>query len=293
MFGAAIAILCAFTWSVSIILFKKSGDQIHPILLNLCKNLLALILIIPTTLLIDGMALPHIAPTDLALLLASGFVGIGLSDAMVLRALSVIGASRIAIVECTYAPFVIFLSVTLLGEAFTMTRLVGILLVIAALLCVSFSGTRDETISRARLAAGFRWGILGLFSMAAGIVLIKPLFDRVPLFWIIGIRLGSGVVASTLVFLALRRKRDLLADLVQAERKALIFAACFLSTYIAMILWVAGYKYNDATIAAVLNQMSTFFTVILAALVLKERLTPAKVAGTVLAVGGVLVMTLT
>lgn len=291
MLGSFLAVFCAFTWSVSVILFKKSGESLHPVLLNLLKNSIALVLIIPTIWVFDGLEVPTLDGMEWAILLGSGLLGIGAADAMVLKALREIGASRIAVVECTYSPFVMALSILFLGEALTGARVVGALFVGAAILCVSVRKEASEA-DPARIARGMIWGIAGLFSMAAGIVMIKPLFSEAPLFWIIGIRLGAGVVASVLIFAALPRKAQLLRDLRMVERKALVATACVLSTYVSMMLWVAGYKFNDATVAAILNQTSTIFTVVLAAMILKERFTPLKAAGTVLAVVGVLIMTL-
>ncbi len=290
MLGAFLAVFCAFTWSVSVILFKKSGEGLHPVLLNLLKNSIALVLIIPTILVMDGATLPDLAPAQWGTLLFSGLLGIGIADAMVLKSLREIGASRIAIVECTYSPFVMSLSILFLGEALTGARIVGALFVAGAILCVSLKPEVSE-ISPQKILRGMLWGVAGLFSMAAGIVMIKPLFVHVPLFWLIGIRLFAGVAASIVIFMGLRNKATLLGDLKRVERKALVATACVLSTYVSMMLWVAGYKFNDATVAAVLNQTSTIFTVVLAALILKERFTPLKVVGTALALAGVVIIT--
>ena len=56
MLGIILAITCAITWSISVILLKIAGTQINPIILNLGKNTLGLILLIPTAFLWDG---PH------------------------------------------------------------------------------------------------------------------------------------------------------------------------------------------------------------------------------------------
>ena len=57
-----------------------------------------------------------------------------------------------------------------------------------------------------------------------------------------------------------------------------------------MFIWLAGYKYADGATAGVLNQTSTLFTVGLAAIFLKERLTVAKCLGTLAAFSGVAVI---
>ena len=56
------------------------------------------------------------------------------------------------------------------------------------------------------------------------------------------------------------------------------------------MLWTAGFKHTTAGRAAIYNQLSTVFIIILAVLFLKERLTMRKVLGVVLAVGGAVVV---
>jgi drug/metabolite transporter (DMT)-like permease len=59
-----------------------------------------------------------------------------------------------------------------------------------------------------------------------------------------------------------------------------------------MILWLAGYKYTLASIAAVLNETASVFILLLAALWLKEPLTRRSVLGVTLTLGGVALMLL-
>ena len=45
--GVTIAITCAFTWSLSVILLKLASNHVHPLVLNLGKNSLGLLLLAP------------------------------------------------------------------------------------------------------------------------------------------------------------------------------------------------------------------------------------------------------
>ena len=51
--------------------------------------------------------------------------------------------------------------------------------------------------------------------------------------------------------------------------------------------WIVGFKYTSVSVASILNQTSVFFTLILAAIFLKERLSSLKIAGAVLGFLGV------
>ncbi len=59
-----------------------------------------------------------------------------------------------------------------------------------------------------------------------------------------------------------------------------------------MIAWLAGMKYTMVSVAAVLNQLSTVFIFILAAIFLKEPVTLPRVSATILAVLGAILATM-
>jgi len=50
----------------------------------------------------------------------------------------------------------------------------------------------------------------------------------------------------------------------------------FFGSYLSLLCWLAGFKYAQAGIAALLNQTSTVLIVLLAAIVLKQPLTKVK-----------------
>ena len=68
--------------------------------------------------------------------------------------------------------------------------------------------------------------------------------------------------------------------------------AAFVGQFLAMILWLAGYKYTQASVAAILNETASVFILLLAALWLKEPPTRRGLAGVALTLTGVVVMML-
>jgi drug/metabolite transporter (DMT)-like permease len=57
-------------------------------------------------------------------------------------------------------------------------------------------------------------------------------------------------------------------------------------SYLSLMAWLAGFKYSQAGVAALLNQTSTVLIVLLAAVFLKERLTRVKLVAVALAFTG-------
>ena len=64
-----------------------------------------------------------------------------------------------------------------------------------------------------------------------------------------------------------------------------------LGTYVPPIFWLAGMKYAYASVAAALNQTSTLFTFVLAALILKEPVTRTRLGALLLGLLGVVLVT--
>ena len=63
--------------------------------------------------------------------------------------------------------------------------------------------------------------------------------------------------------------------------------AAFVGQFLAMVLWLAGYKYTLASVAAILNETASVFILLLAWVWLKEPLTRRALAGVGLTLAGV------
>ena len=274
-------------WAFAVILFKKSGESVHPIGLNLFKDLFALVLFLPTMWLF-GETLWRDAPAwEYALLLASGALGIGLGDTFFFKSLNLLGAGLTAIVDCLYSPFIIGLSLLFLGERLSVLQGIGAALVVAAVLAASLQWGKG-LLSRRDLAWGITYGVLGLATMAVGIVMIKPLLERSPLLWATEVRVAGGAAALAVILLFHRRRRAIVSSVISTSKRGwgYMLGGSFMGAYLAMALWLAGMKYTHASVASALNQTANVFIFIFAALLLREPISRRRTLGIVLGFAG-------
>jgi drug/metabolite transporter (DMT)-like permease len=290
-FGETLALTTAVIWSFSVILFKKSGETVHPLGLNLFKNTLTLLMVPPTMLLL-GQRLFLAAPMgDYLLLMLSGFLGIGIADTLFFKSLNLLGAARSAIVDCTYSPVIIVLSIFWLGESLTFAQVAGALLIISAILAIGREKGLVE-ITRKQLTIGILLGTAAMVANGISIVMIKRLLERSPVLWAIEIRL-IGATVGLLAHLALHPGRNrVIQSVMEVKSWKYMVPGSILGTYLALMFWIGGMKYAPASVASALNQTSNIFIFILAALFLKERITIYKVAGIIMAVAGVFLVIL-
>jgi drug/metabolite transporter (DMT)-like permease len=287
--GEILALSCAIIWAVAVILFRKSGETVPPLGLNLFKNVLALALFVPTSLVLGVTLLPDASFNEYLLLLASGIIGIGVSDTLFFKSLNLLGAELSAIVDCLYSPFIIGLSVLFIHESISGFQLFGVLLIVSAVLAISGIGDK-KNISRHDLILGVVLGVLAMASMAVGIVMIKPLLNRSPLLWVVEVRLLAGCVGLGLYLLIHPRGKSIVSSVLSVRNWQYMLPGSLLGAYLAMVVWMGGMKYTQASIASALNQTSNVFVFILAALLLKEPVNFIRVLAIILAFSGAFIV---
>ncbi len=285
--GEILSLASAVVWALSVILFRIAGEKIHPLVMNLFKNMLALVLLAATAAVIGGA--PSLPPKTFLIFALSGVLGIALSDWLFFTALVKLGAELTAIVDCAYSPFVIGLSFLFLGERMNGLQIAGVALIVGAVILITRKKS-DDRISRRDLLSGVGIGIVSMLLTAGGIVLIKPYLAGVSIVWATLIRMTGGAAAGTVMWTLHPRRRELLKPLRTGANYKVLIPASVLSAYFSVLIWLAGMKYTLASIASALNQLNTIFIFILAAVILKEKITPIKVYSVVLAfVGAILV----
>ena len=290
MLGEILALCAALVWAFSVVLFKRS-ESISPQGLNLFKNVVAIVLLLATMPIIGSWFDWQRSAEDWWRLALSGVLGIAVADTLFFMALRRLGAGRLAVVECVYAPVIVVMSVLMLDEKVGGGFVLGAVLVVGGVL-LSNRGTPREDAESSELTYGAFLGVIAIVCMAFGVVVAKPALERGGLVELSLIRLVAGVIAQVLWIAFVSRERGILDVFKPGAVWRWLMPASVLGSYIAMLLWLGGFKWADASVAALLNQMSTIFTIILAWLILKEPMTSEKWWGAVTAVCGVAVILL-
>jgi len=289
--GEILSVLAAVIWSVSVVLFRLSGRRMTPFRLNFFKNVVASLLLI-TTLVILGMPLLRSVPlSDYLLLFLAGFLGITIADTLFFQGLNLVGAGLSQVVGCAFPPSVILLSFIFLGERLTWGDILGTLFIMGGIL-LSTRHEPPEGTTPAELRRGVLIGTASMVIMAVSVVITKPVLNRSPVLWATTIRLLGGVFTMMLIATFSRRHRSAWRAFVPSRAWKVTVPAAIMGAYLAMVIWVAGMKFTQASTASILNQTSAIFVLPVAALVLGERITRQKMLAVVLGVAGVTLVTL-
>jgi drug/metabolite transporter (DMT)-like permease len=301
--GEFFSLLCAGFWGFAVILLKKAGEKIPAIALNPFKNLLALILF---TITLYIMGIPLVQPliedggfmtmNDYVRLTISGIIGIGIADIIFLHSLNIIGASISAIVDTIYSPAVIFFAFFLLGERLTFIQIFGATLVVGAVLYASLK-IQHIPASRKRMNLGIIMSAFSIILMALGIILTKPVLEKVAhnvgqQFWVASYRIVPGLIVSSFILRVRGRNKNILSKFKDRSVWPSLVGGSILATYIGLAFWTIGMAFTSASIASVLNQTSTIFIFIFAWLFLGEPMTKRRIVSVIIALIGVFIILL-
>jgi drug/metabolite transporter (DMT)-like permease len=256
--------------------------------LNLFKDALALVLFIPTLLLLNvPLFSPEHTVSDWVVLLLSGTLGIGIADSLFFAGLNRLGAGRASIVCSLYSPFVVICAYFYLDEPLGLPLVLGMGLMAGAILVGNWEPWTARTAEeRRRMAAGVALSAASVLLMAAGIVLAKPVLNRADPWWAATVRLIGGCAFLAAQGMSRRHRRAVIEAFRPNRSWRVAVPGGLLGAYVAMIIWIMGFKYTSAGVAGVLNETNMIFVLILGAVFLHEPITTRKVAAVLMAFAG-------
>ncbi len=289
--GEFYALLTALMWASAVIYLKRSGESIAPFALNVFRVVISTAALLLTLVVVRQDILRPAPLADYLILVASGIIAIAISDTLFLMALNRVGAGIMAIIDCLYAPLVVLFAFMLLGEQLGFWQYAGMVLVITGVLIAARHEPPPGMHAR-EIVAGSIYGFLSMATVALGIVIAKPVLNRSPVLWATTVRQVGALAVMLPVALALRSRREIFSLFRPARHWRFSAPATFLGSYFALIFWIAGMKYTLAGAAAILNQTSSVLILVFASLFLKERFTLRKAIASVIAVAGIIMVTL-
>ncbi len=287
--GELYALTCAVVWALAVVFFRRSGETVPPLALNLFRVGVSSVLFM-ATLAVRGQPLLGVAPLgDYLRLAASGLIAIALADTLFHACLNRVGAGINAIVDTLYSPFVICFAFAMLGERIGPWQVAGMVLIIGGVLVA----TRVEApagTSRRTLVIGILLGVASMATLSFGIVLAKPALEHNDVLWATTVRQLASLAGLLPAALLQRQRWRTLAVFRPSASWRFTLPGTVLGSYAALLFWIAGMKHTAVGTAAVLNQTATIYILVFASLFLGERFTRRKAGAAALALAGVVLV---
>ena len=139
---------------------------------------------------------------------------------------------------------------------------------------------------------GFIFGVLAQIFTAYSVLIVKPIMQDNSIVFVALYRFGTGLCATIVILLIKDGYESIVSKFKKGFQDRYILWGSFMGTYLSVIFWLAGYKYTLAGRAAIYNQLSTIFIILLARIFLKESLNFKKVIGLIIAIIGAILVTI-
>ena len=287
--GDFYAILTALCWSCGVIFFEIAGRVLNSLQISLLKNIVGVLGFI-SFIILQGDPFPDFIGQEYFILIISGIIGVAIGDILFLASLRRIGSSLSAIVSTGYTISIFILAFLMFGEVISFISYLGGVLVILGVVI----GTIDRDLERTpkEILYGVSFGLLANLCTAYSVLLLRPIMDVHPVLPIALVRFSIGMIISAFGILYLNGKLALRETILKGFSNYNLLAGAFFGTFLSVIFWLAGFKYTLAGRAAIYNQLSTIFIILLASVFLNQQMTKRKWVAVSLALMGSFIVSL-
>lgn len=280
--GVAAALGSAASWAVGSVLFKQLGDHLSPVAMTLAKGTVASVFL--AAVLVAIGAAP-IANEPLVMLILSGVLGIAVGDTLFFMALQRLHAHAVVILFTLGQVLTVLLAVLLLGERPSTLEWVGMALVVVGVTAVLWVQLNDEE-NRLSLV-GVACGLASVLAMSFSVIMCKDALESVGTVQATLVRMVAGTVTMLVFAYGMRQMSGALDALARPKVMGQFLGSVGVITFGGFWLSIVAIANVDASIANTLNSTEPLFVLPLAAFILREKITPAIVGSSLVAVAGI------
>jgi drug/metabolite transporter (DMT)-like permease len=286
--GEFAALLTAFLWSGTSIVFTEATMRVGAIMVNITRMIMALCLLgISIPLLGLSIELSH---TQILYLAYSGIVGLVLGDTFLFQAFKDVGA-RIGMLLMSLVPaMTAMLAWAFLGESLSLQSIAGMLVTMIGIALVILERQPPTAGVERNMLRGVLLGVLAALGQATGLILAKVALNEAPIHGLVAtiVRIAAAVVIFLPLAAAMKWYRNPFR-IYAHDKKALGYTAvgAIIGPYLGITFSLVAIAYTKVAIATTIMALPPIIMLPMLRWVYKEHITPRAVAGALLAVAGI------
>ena len=281
--AAIVALSSAIASGSVALLLKYSTRGMRPLLVNYLKVLSGTLALGLAVVAVSPQDLFSIALPDLALIAFAGFTGPFVAWFLYTKALSKGDVSLIHPIVNTYPLSAMVAGYFIAGYSVKLLHVLGALLVITGVkLLVERRSRRTVSLTPVlmALAVSVIWGI--------NTVLFKLVLNRSSPLHVAFLRALFALVFMTPLAVFLTKRFSFKARYLGTS-----VAAGLVSDFIGVFLWLLSLKLGEVSLSATISASAPIFSAVLSWKLFKEKMNSRRVIGIVLAVGGIVTVSVT
>jgi drug/metabolite transporter (DMT)-like permease len=229
--------------------------------------------------------------TDIALLLASGAVGMAVGDYFYFAAIQRVGVRQASLLHATNPLFLLLWSLSFAsGDSLHLVEIAGVLLVVGGV--VDVTRRREPAVLgiKRHFASGVVFGLAAALGQAIGLLIAKGPVDTCHPTFASAVRLTGAAGSLLLASLLTGRLHAGLRIFRNPDARRRSLEPVFLGTFLGIACMTIAISSAKPAVAGALLSLTPVFVIPVSRWLLLEPIRPATLIGTCIAVSGVVLL---
>lgn len=274
LWGILSALLSACSWAFGTITFERIGKVVPFVGITFLKGAFSIILMI-LLLAVTGGLYP-IGWWEFSFLALSGIVGITIGDSLFFKSLQDLGAKTQVIFFLLGQILTMILSLLFLGELLSFEQYIGAFVLLIGVIVTTW-GTQTNHPNKSR---GIIFGLASMTCFSVSAIMVKAAISDVPVITATFYRMMFGTIFTLGYGVTSRNFSSWIRPLRDKKLLGLFVLNVIVITYGGFLLSMVAIKYISVSLASVLSATEPVFVLLLAFLLMREKVTNRELIGT-------------
>ena len=287
--GEAIALATAVIWGTGILMYRVALRELSPIELTFIRSVSAALFLVLAAAAFGSTPFGGLDATDMVLLILSGVL-LFIGDISYFHCVGTIGIWIATPLSSVYPLFVAGIAYIFLGESVTGLQLTGIIVIVLGIVVLTFRSPPGDGQNQGISTVSSLYGLMAAFLWATSLVALRFVLIDEGLF----VATSSRSVVIVLILAMILGARGNLGELrrrtLSREVRYLSFISGAWGIGLGALLFYYSMEFIGTARATAISATYPLFAGFLGTLLLSERMTINKVAGTILVVAGLILL---
>ncbi|MFA5524021.1 MAG: DMT family transporter [Tissierellales bacterium] len=290
--GEVAALVTTLCWAITAISFEMAGKKVGSLSVNYIRLVIGFILISFFTFFTRGSLLPLDASTNAWIWLSiSGFIGFFLGDMFLFQSYLEIGSRISMLVMATSPPITALLGYVFMRERLRYIDFIGMAITLIGIAIVVLNKNPDEKkIKLSHSFKGLVFAFLGALGQGLGLIFSKMGMGEYNPFAATQIRIISGFVGFTILFIVMNKWKSLKNALKDPKAMFGISIGSIFGPFLGVSFSLISLKYTSVGISSTITSIVPVIIIPFSIIFLKEKIRFKELIGAVITVVGVSVL---
>lgn len=290
--GEIYSFMTAIFWTITAISFELAGKKIGSLSVNYLRLIIGFILISLFTTFSRGMFLPLDATVDAWIWLSvSGLIGFVIGDLFLFQAYLEIGSRISMLIMALSPPLTALLGFITMREVISFYGIVGMFITILGIFVVVLvKNPEGNNFKFSKSIKGIVYAFIGALGQSFGLIFSKMGMGSYDPFAATQIRIISGIIGFTLVFLFMNKWDKLKEAIKNKGALKYLLAGSLFGPFLGVAFSLLAIQYTTTGISSTITSIIPVLIIPLSIYVLKEKVSPKEIVGAIISVIGVIIL---